>query len=89
MWWIVASAALGCPGLVDRVELERGRSDPPATLVPDHIGKRGDQLWRGLRATKRDDAITLTCITGDKAVKVRLPRRVERCEWRARRVRCS
>jgi hypothetical protein len=87
MWLMLASAALGCPGPVDRVEVARGNSDPPATLVPDTIS--GDrQVWRHLRATRRDDAVTLTCVTRRGQQLVRLPLRVDRCEWRGRRVRC-
>lgn len=90
MWWMLASAALGCPGLVDRVEVAVGKSDPPATLVPDVTNRRGDrQIWRNLRASRPAEAVTLTCITRGKQQQVRLPMRVDRCELRDRRVRCQ
>ena len=89
MWWLLASAALGCPGPVERVEVAVGKSDPPATLVPE-VNRAGGryQLRTGLKAKTPADQVSLTCFGRGKPVVVALPPAVNRCELRDRRVRC-
>ena len=87
----VAARSIGCPGIVARVELERGHDNPPSTLAPD-VDRRGGryQEWRGLRAPTANDRVTLTCYgPGKKVERIALPDQTDRCIWRSGRLTCG